>query len=80
MPQVIEQEMVATYDHPVVGNYRGLANPIKFSATPAATPFASPTFVQHTEAILRSEGYSSDEIDELDEAGAVMRHQAAESV
>ena len=78
-PQVQEQGMVANYEHPAVGSYRGLANPIKFSATPAAKPFASPAFGQHTEAILKSNGYSAEEIEALDAAGAVVRHKAVGS-
>jgi len=71
-PQTLAQEMVTTFDHPVVGQYRGLGSPIKFSATPGPAPFASPAFGQHTEAILQSEGYSSEDIAALRADGAVL--------
>lgn len=71
-PQVIAQELVANYEHPVVGNYRGLANPVKFSATPAEEPFASPAFGQDTKAILEVQGYTPDEIAALLAAGTAV--------
>ena len=71
-PQVLAQDMVASYDHPVVGTYRGLANPIKFSDTPTTTQFAAPAFGQHSEAILLEQGYSSVDIAALLADGVVL--------
>jgi crotonobetainyl-CoA:carnitine CoA-transferase CaiB-like acyl-CoA transferase len=50
-PQVTSQDMITNFDHPVVGRYRGLKRPIKFSRTPGPDPFAAPTLGQHTELI-----------------------------
>lgn len=71
-PQVTAQDMVATFDHPVVGKYRGLRGPIKFSATPSPQPFAAPAFGEHTEAILEGAGYSAEEIVAMQADGAVV--------
>lgn len=50
-PQVIEQDMIGNFKHPVVGNYRGLKRTIRFSRTPGPDSFSAPTLGQHTEAI-----------------------------
>ena len=70
-PQVQAERMVATFGHPVVGNYRGLAKPIHFTATPGPQPFAAPAFGQHTTAVLQRHGYSAEEISRLRELGVI---------
>lgn len=45
-PQVLAEGMVATFQHPVVGNYRGVTHPIKFGRTPAPEAFAAPVLQQ----------------------------------
>lgn len=50
-PQVQSQGMIATYQHPVVGEYRGLKRGVRFERTPGPEPFAAPTLGQHTELI-----------------------------
>jgi crotonobetainyl-CoA:carnitine CoA-transferase CaiB-like acyl-CoA transferase len=71
-PQVLAEQLVVDIEHPVIGTYKGLARPIKFSATPGPQPFAAPGFGQHSEALLQSVGYSSDEAETLLLSGAVM--------
>ncbi len=51
-PQVLAQGLVAEYDHPRVGRYRGFSKPLEFSRTPAPEPFAAPMLGQHSEAVL----------------------------
>jgi crotonobetainyl-CoA:carnitine CoA-transferase CaiB-like acyl-CoA transferase len=70
-PQVLAGEMVAWFEHPTVGRYRGLANPIKFTATPGPQPFAAPMLGQHTADVLAGQGYSEDEIERLRQDGAI---------
>jgi len=53
-PQVASQDLLTTYEHPVVGTYRGLKRSIKFSRTPGPDSFAAPTLGQHTD-LIRSE-------------------------
>lgn len=50
-PQVESQDLITTYQHPVVGPYRGLKRSIRFGRTPGPEPFAAPTLGQHTELI-----------------------------
>ncbi len=50
-PQVQAEDMIAVYDHPEVGKYRGLKRAVKFSRTPGPEPFAAPTLNQHGELI-----------------------------
>lgn len=71
-PQVIAEHLVNKFDHPRVGSYRGLANPIKFSACELPKAFAAPLLGQHTEETLRGCGYSRDEIDTLKTSGIVV--------
>jgi crotonobetainyl-CoA:carnitine CoA-transferase CaiB-like acyl-CoA transferase len=68
-PQVLAEQLVTKFDHHTVGSYRGLTNPIKFSACEPGKPFAAPTLGQHTEEILRECGYSNAEIEEFRRAG-----------
>jgi crotonobetainyl-CoA:carnitine CoA-transferase CaiB-like acyl-CoA transferase len=50
-PQVVAEQMMTTFDHPVVGRYRGVTQPIRFGRTPGPTPFTAPTLGQDTEAV-----------------------------
>jgi crotonobetainyl-CoA:carnitine CoA-transferase CaiB-like acyl-CoA transferase len=47
--QVAAEGLVTTLDHPVVGQYRTMTKPIKFSDTPGPAPVTSPTFGQHSD-------------------------------
>ena len=51
-PQVAAEDMIASFQHPVVGAYRGFTRPIKFGRTPGPAPFAAPTLGQHSQALL----------------------------
>lgn len=55
-PQVQSQGMIATYQHPVVGQYRGLKRGVRFERTPGPEPFAAPTLGQHT-ALIEAEAH-----------------------
>ncbi|HKQ85255.1 MAG TPA: CoA transferase [Candidatus Acidoferrales bacterium] len=70
-PQVLSQSLVKTFEHPTVGQYRALANPIKFSASETAEPFAAPTLGQHTDETLTSFGFSKDEIENFRKTGVI---------
>ena len=69
--QVLAEDMVTTLDHPVVGRYRTMTKPIKFSETPGPAPLAAPTFGQHSDEVLAAAGYSAAEIASLRERGIV---------
>lgn len=70
-PQVVDQNLVATMNHAVVGSYRGLGKPVEFSATPGPEQFGSPGLGEHTDEILSRYGYGSDELKSLRELGAI---------
>jgi crotonobetainyl-CoA:carnitine CoA-transferase CaiB-like acyl-CoA transferase len=70
-PQVLAEEMVTTYEHPLVGRYKGMGKPVTFSDTPGPAPFAAPVIGQHSEQILAQHGYSEQEIARLRELGVI---------
>jgi crotonobetainyl-CoA:carnitine CoA-transferase CaiB-like acyl-CoA transferase len=70
-PQVLAEEMVTTLEHPLVGRYKGMGKPIKFSDTPGPAPFAAPVLGQHSAAVLAKHGYSEQEIARLAELGVI---------
>lgn len=79
-PQVAVERMIGSFEHPVVGRYRGLASAYKLGAPMASSglhgpseplPRAAPTIGQHSDAILERLGYSLIEIDELRASGTV---------
>ena len=69
--QVVGEDLVTSLDHPVVGRYRTMTKPIKFSDTPGLAPVASPTFGQHSDEVLAAHGYSAAEIASPRERGIV---------
>jgi len=58
--QVLAEDMVASFDHPTLGSYRGFTRPIKFGRTPGPRPFAAPTLGQHTAMVAASQGQGCD--------------------
>jgi len=70
-PQALAEDLVTTLDHPVIGRYRTMTKPIKFSDASGHAPRASPTYVQHSDEILAEHGYSAAEIASFRECGAV---------
>jgi crotonobetainyl-CoA:carnitine CoA-transferase CaiB-like acyl-CoA transferase len=71
-PQVLSEGMVATYEYPGVGRYRGFRQPIRFGNTTGPTPRAAPAFGEHSDAVLRDAGWKDDEIATLRTKRAVL--------
>ena len=71
-PQVAAEGILARFEHPGVGGYRGMAHPVRFGDGPAPEPFAAPQLGQHSRQILATLGYSDEEIERLCGAGAVI--------
>ena len=53
-PQVLAEGIITRIDHPVLGSYHGVAQPIKFGRTPGPAPFASPVLDQDTAEVLET--------------------------
>lgn len=70
-PQAIAREMTTEVDHPILGRLRTMGTPIKMSETPLDPHHRAPMLGEHTDEVLASAGYSSDEIEQLRYAGAV---------
>jgi crotonobetainyl-CoA:carnitine CoA-transferase CaiB-like acyl-CoA transferase len=60
--QVLAEDMIAHFDHPAVGGYRGLKRSIRFGRTPGPDPFAAPVFGQDSDDVLAQSGCTDDEI------------------
>lgn len=50
-PQVAAEAMITTFEHPVVGRYRGFTRAVKFGRTPGPEPFAAPVLDQHGDVV-----------------------------
>ena len=70
-PQVINQEMVLSQEHPGHGTVRMLGFPIKFAESPCALRHPAPEIGADTDAVLQELGYSAAEIAILRQARVV---------
>jgi formyl-CoA transferase len=71
-PQVAAEGILASFEHPGVGRYRGMAHPVRFGDGAPPGAFAAPQLGQHSREILAGLGYSDEEIERLCRAGAVV--------
>jgi crotonobetainyl-CoA:carnitine CoA-transferase CaiB-like acyl-CoA transferase len=70
-PQVIANEYVMDFNHPVYGMIKVLGFPYKFSRTPASVKGPAPELGQHTEEILLEMGYDWEDIVRLEDEGVI---------
>ncbi|MFA4837189.1 MAG: CoA transferase, partial [Dehalococcoidia bacterium] len=71
-PQVIANEYIFDYDHPVLGKIKTLGFPAQFEKTPATRTRPAPECGQHTEEILTEVcGYHWEDISRLHEEGVI---------
>jgi len=71
-PQVAAEGILASFEHPGVGHYRGMAHPVRVGDGPPPAPFAAPQLGQHSREILAGLGYTLEEIERLCAVGAVV--------
>ena len=72
-PQVVANNYITGFHHPVIGDVKMCNFPVTFSQTPAGVWKEAPELGQDTEAILIDElGYDWDDIGKLQEAGAIL--------
>lgn len=77
-PQVAENEMLVSYEHPSAGTIRTVGIPVKFAGTPSAIHLPAPRLGEHSAAILREAGYSDDEVADLIERRVVIESQSVQ--
>jgi crotonobetainyl-CoA:carnitine CoA-transferase CaiB-like acyl-CoA transferase len=70
-PQVVHNEMVITLDHPRIGPYRVVNNPIRMSRTPPKPRGFSPGVGEHTNEVLCELGYSDADLAQLRETRVI---------
>ena len=70
-PQVQHMQVAAEVDHPTLGKYRIINQPVKLSRTPARLVTASPERGAHTDEVLREAGYDDAAIANLRKEGIV---------
>lgn len=64
--------LIADFEHPTVGSYRGLGTPIRLSETPLVATKPSPQFAFHTVDVLTSLGMSAAAVATLCRSRAVV--------
>ncbi len=64
-PQVQHRNMQVDLQHPEIGSVPGVANPVKFSATPVEHRSASPLLGEHSDEVLQQLGLDAAEIAKL---------------
>jgi len=72
-PQVLENEYLVSYDHPLLGKVQVTSSPIKMSEAPSRVMSPAPELGQHTEEILLDLcGYTWEDITRLKEEGVIL--------
>jgi crotonobetainyl-CoA:carnitine CoA-transferase CaiB-like acyl-CoA transferase len=69
-------ELVASLpdeQHPVIGAYKSIPSPVRFSATPATVRRHAPFIGQHNHEVLAEVGYDAEEVARLEAVGALRR-------
>jgi crotonobetainyl-CoA:carnitine CoA-transferase CaiB-like acyl-CoA transferase len=79
-PQTLARDMVVETRHPVAGNVKAIGLPIKFSETPGGVRRAAPLLGQDTREVLQQHGFSTGEIDEMLQQGAIRTLDSAKGV
>ncbi|MGH7335561.1 MAG: CaiB/BaiF CoA transferase family protein [Candidatus Rokuibacteriota bacterium] len=64
-PQISASDTLVEEHHPRAGRFRTINTPIRFERTPGTRRTGAPALGEHTDAILREAGISSDELTRL---------------
>ena len=70
-PQVLANDLQVEMEHSLVGTIKMAGPPLQMSDTPLAVQGPPPALSEHTDEILASLGYGSDQISAMREAGAI---------
>ena len=72
-PQVLKNNYVVEFDHPVIGKSMWPLTPLTYSETPVSNRKAAPALGENTEEILiEMLGYTLDDIVELKNEGVIL--------
>ena len=72
-PQVIANNYIKNFEHPVIGDVKMCNFPVTFSDTPAGIWNEAPELGQHTESIMIEElGYDWDDIARFQKTGSIL--------
>jgi crotonobetainyl-CoA:carnitine CoA-transferase CaiB-like acyl-CoA transferase len=70
-PHILHRQMVKEMEHPIEGKVRAVGNPIKSSQYPFEIRTPPPRYGEHTLEVLKSVGYSEEEIKHFKEVRAI---------
>ncbi len=70
-PQIVENEMITTFQHPAHGSMQMVSPAVNLHGTPGSIRRPAPEFGQHTEEVLLEVGFSWEEIESLRSEGAI---------
>ena len=70
-PQILSKKVVEEITHPKIGRVRVLSTPIELPETPGVVREPAPALGQHTREILKSLGYSDEEIEGFEKEGVI---------
>ena len=71
-PQVVENEYITDFNHPVLGKIKMVGSAVRYSRTPATIRLPAPELGEHTNEVLREMGeYSEEEITQLRKEGVI---------
>jgi crotonobetainyl-CoA:carnitine CoA-transferase CaiB-like acyl-CoA transferase len=68
---LLARGMIIELEHPAIGLYRMLGNPMNFSKTPVSYRRPAPLLGEHNVEILKEIGYSQHEIEKLKKQGVI---------
>ena len=71
-PQVIANDYITKFNHPVLGEVDQCRHPVNYYATPAGIWREAPEFGQHTDEVLLESGYDWGDLERLRESGAIL--------
>jgi crotonobetainyl-CoA:carnitine CoA-transferase CaiB-like acyl-CoA transferase len=69
-PQVRHNQIVASFDHPKVKQFRTIGPPIRFSRSPSSVK-RPPLLGEHSREILKEIGYADGDIDNFSRDGVI---------
>ena len=71
-PQAQARDMIVETEHPVAGPVKAIGLPVKFSETPGGVTKPAPSLGQHGREVLSEYGYPEEQIDMLQQQGALI--------